>query len=101
MKKKALIFGITGQDGAILSKRLLKNNYKVDGISRKKNYKNLSKLNIKNKVNIFVISKNDKKKYLKILKKNYHEIYFLGGQSSVTDSFNLIEETYESFSEIS
>ena len=39
MKKKALIFGITGQDGAILSKKLLDNNYEVHGLSRKKNYK--------------------------------------------------------------
>ena len=61
MKKKALIIGITGQDGAILSKRLLKNNYKVHGISRKINYKNLSKLNLKNKVKIFEISNNDEK----------------------------------------
>ena len=96
MKKKALIFGITGQDGTILSKRLLKNNYEVHGISRKKNYNNLTKINIENKVKIFVVSNHDEKKYLKILKKNYHEIYFLGGQSSVTKSFNLIEETYES-----
>ena len=30
------------------------------------------------------------------MKKNFEEIYFLGGQSSVKDSFNLIEETYDS-----
>ena len=36
MNKKALIFGITGQDGAILSSILLKKNYNVYGISRKK-----------------------------------------------------------------
>ena len=35
-EKKALIFGITGQDGAILSKKLLDNNYEVHGLSRKK-----------------------------------------------------------------
>ena len=36
MKKKiALIFGVTGQDGAYLSKLLLKKNYVVHGIKRK------------------------------------------------------------------
>ncbi len=36
MKRKALIFGVTGQDGSILSSILLKKNYEVHGISRKK-----------------------------------------------------------------
>ena len=36
MKKKiALIFGVTGQDGAYLSKFLLKKNYKVHGVKRR------------------------------------------------------------------
>ena len=36
MKKKiALIFGVTGQDGAYLSKFLLKKNYMVHGIKRR------------------------------------------------------------------
>ena len=36
MKKKiALIFGVTGQDGAYLSKFLLKKNYVVHGIKRR------------------------------------------------------------------
>ena len=36
MKKKvALIYGITGQDGAYLSKFLLKKNYVVHGIKRR------------------------------------------------------------------
>ncbi len=96
MKKKALIFGISGQDGAILSDRLLKHNYEVYGLSRKKNYKNLSKLNFKNKINLNLVKNNDEKNILKILNKNFDEIYFLGGQSSVFDSFNFVEETYES-----
>ena len=35
MKKKALIFGITGQDGYYLSKFLLNKNYEVHGVKRK------------------------------------------------------------------
>ena len=33
-KKKALIFGITGQDGSYLTKYLLDRKYKVYGVSR-------------------------------------------------------------------
>ena len=35
MKKTALIFGVTGQDGAYLSKLLLKKNYIVHGVKRR------------------------------------------------------------------
>ena len=34
-KKTALIFGVTGQDGAYLSKLLLKKNYIVHGVKRR------------------------------------------------------------------
>ena len=33
--KKALIFGITGQDGSYLAEFLLKKKYKVHGVKRK------------------------------------------------------------------
>ena len=35
MKKKALIFGVTGQDGAYLSRFLLKKKYIVYGVKRR------------------------------------------------------------------
>ena len=35
MAKKALIFGVTGQDGSYLSKFLLKKGYVVHGIKRR------------------------------------------------------------------
>ena len=35
MKKKALIFGVTGQDGSYLSSFLLKKGYEVHGIIRR------------------------------------------------------------------
>ena len=35
MKKIALIFGVTGQDGAYLSKFLLKKGYLVHGVKRR------------------------------------------------------------------
>ena len=35
MKKKALIFGVTGQDGSYLADFLLKKNYQVHGVTRR------------------------------------------------------------------
>ena len=37
-KKKALITGVTGQDGVYLSYLLLKNNYEVHGIKRRSSF---------------------------------------------------------------
>ena len=35
MKKKALIFGVTGQDGSYLADLLLKKKYQVHGVTRR------------------------------------------------------------------
>ena len=96
IRKKALIFGITGQDGSYLAKHLIKKKYSVTGICRRKRYINLTKLKIFSKIKIELIKNVETKKINKILKKNFDEIYFLGGQSSVTNSFKLESETYES-----
>ena len=96
MKKKALIFGITGQDGSYMAKLLIEKNYSVHGICRKKNHKNLKALNLLTKVNLYIFPKLNELKIYQLLKKNFSEIYFLGGQSSVNDSFLKRVETYES-----
>ena len=96
MKKKALIFGITGQDGSYMAKLLIEKKYSVYGICRKKNYKNLKTLNLLTNVNLYISPKLNELKILQLLKKNFDEIYFLGGQSSVNDSFLKRIETYES-----
>ena len=45
MKKKiALIYGVTGQDGAYLAKLLLKKNYIVHGIKRRASSLNTSRI---------------------------------------------------------
>ena len=98
MKKKILIFGITGQDGSHLAKLYVKKKCIVHGISRKKrgSFKNLIKLNILNKVKIYKIDK-DFSILKNILKFNYDYIYFLGGQSSVIKSYVDFEhETFDS-----
>ena len=51
-KKKALILGVTGQDGSLIADLLLKKNYVVHGLIRKSatgNLRNLSKVIRSNK----------------------------------------------------
>ena len=55
MQKKALILGITGQDGSFISELLLKKKYKVHGYVRKSatgNLKNIKHLIEKKKLTI-------------------------------------------------
>ncbi len=86
--KKVLIIGITGQDGSYLANLLLKKKYKVFGLSRRNSsIENLKKLNIYTKIKIFRTKYENKNLLNKILKYNFHSIYFLGGNSSVVDSF--------------
>jgi len=44
MKKKAIIFGVTGQDGSYLAEFLLKKNYIVHGVKRKSSSYNTSRI---------------------------------------------------------
>ena len=50
-KKRALIFGVTGQDGAYLSKFLLKKKYVVYGVKRRSSIINTKRIG-KTRVNI-------------------------------------------------
>ena len=57
-KKTAIIFGITGQDGAYLSHLLLQKGYKVIGTTRKTSNKNvyrLKRLNVIKKIILLII----------------------------------------------
>lgn len=96
MKKTVLIFGINGQDGSYLAKKLIEKKYSVYGITRNKNYENLFRLNILKKIRLFNYSNFNDKKIKKLLKKNFNEIYFLAGQTSVKVSFLKRILTYES-----
>ena len=44
MKKKALIYGVTGQDGSYLSELLLKKKYEVHGVKRRSSSLNTSRI---------------------------------------------------------
>ncbi len=71
MFKKALIFGVSGQDGAYLAKFLINKNYNVTGIVRSIDANkiiNLKKLNILKKIKIQKLSILDYKIIFNFLK---------------------------------
>jgi len=96
--KKALITGITGQDGAYLSKFLLDKGYEVIGLTRGHTSENLYKLKylgILNSIKIIECDLLDFPNILNIIKKvSPDEIYNLSAQSSVGNSFNQPIDTF-------
>ena len=85
--KRALICGISGQDGAYLAQLLLLKGYEVWGTSRDaqvSGFSNLSTLAIKDSVNLLSMAPNDFRSVLTTLSRSQpDEIYYLAGQSSV------------------
>ena len=102
MKKTALIFGVTGQDGAYLSKLLLKKGYKVHGVKRRSSSLNTFRIDdiYKDpfaKKNNFILHYGDITDSLSVFniikKVKPHEIYNLAAQSHVAVSFEIPEYT--------
>lgn len=88
-RKRALITGITGQDGSYLAEFLLSKNYEVSGIVRKSShYTHTNIEHIQSQINIFSSDLLDPVSLTKILKAvDPDEIYNLGAQSSPSESF--------------
>ena len=102
MKKTALIFGVTGQDGSYLASLLLKKNYIVHGVKRRSSSINTSRIDhlyedphVKNRK--FILHYGDVTDTLSvsaIIKKvQPDEIYNLAAQSHVAVSFDVPEYT--------
>ena len=102
MKKKALIFGVTGQDGSYLAEFLLKKNYLVHGVVRRSSSFNTGRIDHlyqdpheKNRKLILhygdVTDAISVSTLLKEIKPN--EIYNLAAQSHVAVSFEVPEYT--------
>ena len=89
--KKALVTGITGQDGAYLAKLLVEKGYKVYGGHRKTstpNYWRLHSLDIFNKVEFIPYDLLDSASISEILKiSDPDEVYNTAAQSFVGTSF--------------
>lgn len=101
-KKKALICGISGQDGAYLAKFLLGKGYEVYGTSRDaqiSSFQNLVTIGIRPRVKLESMALNDFRSVLQTIAKiKPDELYNLAGQSSVILSFQQPVETMESIS---
>ncbi|WP_199303278.1 GDP-mannose 4,6-dehydratase [Oscillatoria sp. FACHB-1406] len=98
--KKALICGVSGQDGAYLAKLLLERGYSVWGTSRDSqmsSFANLGRLGLRDDIQLTSMAHNDFRSVLQVLiKAEPDEVYNLAGQSSVGLSFDQPVETLES-----
>jgi len=100
--KKALITGITGQDGSYLTEFLLSKNYQVHGIIRRSSSFNTSRIDhlfndpevINKKLFLHYGDLSDSSSISRLLEKVVpDEIYNLGAQSHVKVSFDIPEYT--------
>jgi len=100
--RKALVCGISGQDGSYLAQFLLSKGYEVYGSSRDAqaaSFKNLVRLGIRDQVKVESVSLTDFRSVIQALVKiQPDEVYNLAGQSSVGLSFEQPVETLESMS---
>lgn len=99
---RALICGVSGQDGSYLARLLLEKGYDVFGTSRDagmSQFRNLRRLGIEGKVSLESMAVTDFRSVLQVVRKTSpDEIYNLAGQSSVGLSFQQPLETLESIS---
>lgn len=97
---KALIMGISGQDGAYLAQHLLALGHQVVGTSRDvlgSQFKNLKTLGIADQIESFSVDTADFRSVLKVLDDvRPDQVYNLSGLSSVSLSYEQPVETMES-----
>jgi len=91
--KKALITGITGQDGSYLAELLLEKGYEVHGITRRASTVNTERIeHIKDKITLHDGDLTDTSSILRIISSvEPDEIYNLAAQSHVQVSFDVPE----------
>lgn len=97
--QRALIFGVAGQDGALLAQHLLGQGYEVHGTSRRTDAAggNLQTLGIADRIAIHTVDPNDSVQVMEVLAAvRPFEIYNLSGQSSVSRSFAEPRATFDS-----
>jgi GDPmannose 4,6-dehydratase len=98
--RRALICGVSGQDGAYLAKLLVSKGYQVFGTSRDAQiapFTNLERVGVRESVKLESMAVTDFRSVLQVMRKTQpHEVYNLAGQSSVGLSFQQPVETLES-----
>ena len=103
MKKKALITGVTGQDGSYLAEFLLNKGYIVHGIKRKSSTFNTTRIDhiykdfhVRSNFFLHYGDLTDANSIFNVINKiRPNEIYNLGAQSHVGHSFEIPEYTSE------
>lgn len=97
MNKKALIFGVTGQDGSYLSEILLEKGYEVHGVKRRSSSYNTSRIDHIYENKNFKLHYGDVTDSLNVVSLIQEiqpdEIYSLAAQSHVKVSFEIPEYT--------
>lgn len=97
---KALILGVTGQDGSLLARFLVGQGHEVVGTSRdaaQARPSNLQRLGVLDRIRLETVTTHDFRSVIQLLMRfQPDEIYHLAGQSSVGMSFQQPVETMES-----
>ena len=95
-KKKVLITGVTGQDGAILADQLFKKDYEVFGASRRTSHNlwRVTELDLLNKINYLSYDATDSATIDYIISSNkFDHIYHFAGTSFTIDSLEFPQNT--------
>jgi GDPmannose 4,6-dehydratase len=97
---RALVFGVSGQDGAYLAQLLLEKGYAVCGTSRgapSAPLRGVDALGIRGRIEIESVALTDRQRIASVIEAfDPDEIYNLAGQTSVGASFEHPVETFES-----
>jgi GDPmannose 4,6-dehydratase len=97
---RALIFGVSGQDGAYLAQFLQARGYEVHGASRdaeSNRFENLDRLGLRDQVTLHSATPTDFRSVFQVVERvQPDEIFNLSGQSSVGLSFDEPAETLQS-----
>ena len=96
-KKRALITGINGMDGSHLADFLLSKDYEVFGLERRSSSKNRVNIqHLEDKITFLVGDLTDQNSLLRAIQASKpDEVYNLGSQSFVGESWNTPEQTSE------
>ncbi|MFI5251585.1 MAG: GDP-mannose 4,6-dehydratase [Bacteroidota bacterium] len=88
--KRALITGITGQDGSYLAEFLLRKGYDVSGMVRRSSTENFERIeHIRSKIQLYQADLLDQLSLIELIKVSKpHEVYNLASQSFVPTSWN-------------
>ncbi|MBI2480768.1 MAG: GDP-mannose 4,6-dehydratase [Planctomycetia bacterium] len=89
-QRRALITGITGQDGAYLARFLLERDYEVHGVVRRSSTETYERINsIRGQVRLHQADLLDQLSLVRVVEKSQpHEVYNLAAQSFVPASFD-------------